>query len=280
MKYFFKALVILAVLALFFVLTVLTQVGGIALIISIMISWQVNKKVTIAWKRVLVRMGSFIIMYLLFVFAIVPLVAKPLGRVPLPLFEQGYVRPANAITCLLNRNYVKPEMKRVVYTVADKLNKAYPGTTLNYLDANFPFIDRFPLFPHLSHNDGKKLDISFFYKDSETGLNTNEVPSWIGYGVCEEPKPGEVNRPDECAKKGFWQYSALKEYLSQESKKDFTFDAVRTKRMIDAFVQEKNLGKILIEPHLKKRLDLTSSKIRLHGCNAVRHDDHIHVQLK
>ena len=30
----------------------------------------------------------------------------------------------------------------------------------------------------------------------------------------------------------------------------------------------------------KTRLLLTSDKIRFHGCQAVRHDDHIHVQLK
>ncbi|MFT5619364.1 MAG: hypothetical protein ACI85I_002607, partial [Arenicella sp.] len=39
-------------------------------------------------------------------------------------------------------------------------------------------------------------------------------------------------------------------------------------------------GKVFIEPHLKTRLGLENySKIRFHGCQAVRHDDHIHVQL-
>jgi hypothetical protein len=280
MKYIFVTLRILGTLLLFFALTVLTQIGGIVLLISLIVSWLLNKRVNNVWKRVGIRVGSFLIIYLLCVFAIVPLIAKPLGRVPLPLFERNHVQPANAITFLLNRNYVRPEMRRSVYVVADKLNREHPGTTLNYLDANFPFINKFPLFPHLSHNDGKKLDISFFYKKSKTSKETNDVPSWIGYGICEEPRTNEVNRPDECARKGFWQYSALKEYLPQASKKDFMFDAVRTKDMIDAFVKEKNLGKILIEPHLKQRLNLSGDKIRLHGCNAVRHDDHIHVQLK
>jgi hypothetical protein len=27
-------------------------------------------------------------------------------------------------------------------------------------------------------------------------------------------------------------------------------------------------------------LGLTNNKIRFHGCHAVRHDDHLHVQLK
>lgn len=280
MKLTLKVFGILGVLALIFGLTVLTQTGGLVLIISLGISWRLNKKMNASWKRLLIQAGSFLIIYLLFVFVIVPLIARPLGRVQLPLFEKDHVRPANAITFLLNRNYVRPELKRIVFAVADKLNEKHPGTTLNYLDANFPFIDKVPLFPHLSHSDGKKLDISFFYRSSKTELETNEVPSWIGYGICEEPKPGEVNRPEECARKGFWQYSALQENLSQASKKDFVFDETRTRLMINSFVQEKNLGKILIEPHLRHRLSLTSDKIRLHGCNAVRHDDHIHIQLK
>jgi hypothetical protein len=280
MKYIVTKLRILGILLLIFLLTLITQVGGIAFVISLTVSWVLNKRVNNVWKRLGIRLGSFVVIYLLFVFAIAPLIAKPLGRVPLPLFEHNHVRPVNAITFLLNRNYVRPEMRRIVYVVAEQMNEKHPGTTLNYLDANFPFIDKFPLFPHLSHSDGKKLDLSFLYKDSETEMETNEVPSWIGYGICEEPKPGEENRPEYCEKKGYWQYSALKENLSQESKKDFIFDEARTKFMINSFVKEKNLGKILIEPHLKSRLQLTSKKIRLHGCNAVRHDDHIHVQLQ
>lgn len=280
MKHIVTALRISGILLLIFLLTVITQVGGIVLVISLAVSWQLNKRISNAWRRVAIRFGLFVVIYLLFVFALVPFIAKPLGRVPLPLFERNHVRPTNAATFLLNRNYVRPEMRRIVYAVADRFQEKYPGSTLNYLDANFPFIDKFPLFPHLSHSDGKKLDVSFFYKDSNTGLDTNEVPSWIGYGICEEPKQGEVNRPADCAKKGFWQYSALMENLPQGAKKNFIFDADRTRFMINAFVKEKNLGKILIEPHLKTRLHLTSDKIRLHGCNAVRHDDHIHVQLK
>ncbi len=280
MKIFFRIAQVLLILLLIFLLTILTQVGGIVLVIALIISCRLNKKVNVAWKRLAVHLGIFTIIYFLFLFLLVPSVAKPLGRVPLPLFERGHVRPANAITFLLNRNYVKPELRRIVFSVAESVNEKYPGSIVNYLDANFPFIDKFPLAPHLSHSDGKKLDISFFYKNSKTKLDTNEVPSWIGYGICEEPQPNEVNRPNECAQKGFWQYSALKENLPQSSKKDFLFDENRTRFMVNSFTKEKNIGKILIEPHLKIRLQLTSNKIRLHGCNAVRHDDHIHVQLR
>ncbi len=41
------------------------------------------------------------------------------------------------------------------------------------------------------------------------------------------------------------------------------------------------LSVYIIEPYLKKSLGLgTESKIRFQGCQAVRHDDHIHLELK
>ncbi len=122
---------------------------------------------------------------------IVPLIANPLGRVQLPLTETNHLQPLNILTCLLNRNYVRPELKQAAFDVAKQMNDKFPGTTTNYLDANFPFIDKFPLIPHLSHNDGKKLDFSFCYRDYKTGESTNECPSFIGCGICEEALPDE-----------------------------------------------------------------------------------------
>ncbi|HEY9195674.1 MAG TPA: hypothetical protein VIM77_05395, partial [Mucilaginibacter sp.] len=65
----------------------------------------------------------------------------------------------------------------------------------------------------------------------------------------------------------------------QTNKVNFRFDSVRTKSLVEIFAAENSIGKIFIEPHLKSRLKLTTHKIRFHGCRAVRHDDHIHVQL-
>lgn len=49
--------------------------------------------------------------------------------------------------------------------------------------------------------------------------------------------------------------------------------------VISLFAERPVIGKLFIEPHLKTRLKLTSNKIRFHGCQAVRHDDHMHVQM-
>lgn len=49
--------------------------------------------------------------------------------------------------------------------------------------------------------------------------------------------------------------------------------------MINVILEEKNLNILFLEPHLKNRLKLNNSKIRFHGCRAVRCDDYIHVEL-
>ena len=261
-------------------LTAVTQVGGLVFLISLLTFGLIDKRLNKQWTRVTAKLLSFTILYLIFVFVIVPLTAKSFGRVPLPVFENRHLKPANIWTCLLNRNYVRPQLRDITYKVAESMNSKYPGTTINYLDGNFPFIDKFPLLPHLSHNDGKKLDLSFQYNDSQTGQMTSDIPSFIGYGICEEPKEGEENKPEDCDKKGYWQYNLLQDIVSQDNKDKFTFDNKRTKELVNSFASHDGLGKIFIEPHLKTRLGLTSSKIRFHGCQAVRHDDHIHVQLK
>jgi hypothetical protein len=171
-------------------------------------------------------------------------------------------------------------LKEAAFNISEKMNKKFPGTTINYLDANFPFINKFPLPPHRSHSDGKKLDLSFLYLDSKTLIHTDKIPSFIGYGVCEEPRSGEENIPDECKEKGYWQYNILRDIISQGNKNSYTFDSVRTKQLLLYAASQKEIGRIFLEPHLKKRLKLKSPKIRFHGCQAVRHDDHIHIQLR
>jgi hypothetical protein len=143
----------------------------------------------------------------------------------------------------------------------------------------FRFFNGFPLFPHLSHNDGKKLDISFCYIESKTGERTNKGPSFIGYGICEDALPGEKNSTVFCESNGYWQYGLLRKITPQGNKSNFLFDSTRTKALVSLFAAQKSISKIFIEPHLKTRLGLTTEKIRFHGCQAVRHDDHLHVQL-
>lgn len=270
---------ILLNIVLFLLLTVATQTGSIILVICVPIFYLARKRFVNRWKKFGFKLFCYLIVYLICTALVVPIVAKQFGRVQLPLFESNHIRPANALTYFLNRNYVRLELKATVESVAEQMNSKYPGMTINYLDANFPFINKFPLLPHLSHNDGKKLDISFFYK-TKTGEQSNEVPSFIGYGVCEEPKPSEYNMPSICAAQGYWQYNALSKIVSQKKKTELLFDTERTKTIVNCFAAQNSIGRMFIEPHLKTRLGLTNSKIVFHGCQAVRHDDHLHIQLK
>lgn len=184
------------------------------------------------------------------------------------------------MTCVLNRHYVRPDLKSSIQSAAKNISQEYPNTTISYLDANFPFCDGFPLLPHLSHNDGKKMDIAFLYKDKYGNELDNKAPSFIGYGVYEAPKKSEYNMPENCKNKGFWQYSILEKFVPQWNKNKMVFDEDRTKSLIQLLIKEPATSKIFIEPHLKTRMALNSNKVRFHGCRAVRHDDHIHLQIK
>lgn len=262
------------------VLTVLTQIGGLVYVINFSTYGFINHRIGKAWLRRGCKLFTFILLYSVATFLIVPVLAKPFGRVRLPLSTSNNLRPLTFLTCLLNRNYVRKELRAAALQVAADMNKTYPGTVVNYLDANFPFFNGFPLFPHLSHNDGRKLDLAFCYKDRQSMQETNATPSPIGYGICEEPTETEKNTAAYCAENGYWQYSFLKKVMPQASKNDFLFYPQKTKALIELFAVDSRIGKIFIEPHLKTRLQITSDKIRFHGCRAVRHDDHIHVQLK
>jgi hypothetical protein len=263
----------------FSILTVLTQVGGIVYLVSILTYPLIDKWAGSKLLRVPYRLFSFMLLYGLATLFIVPPLAALFGRVPLPRTATQQVQPLNLITCLLNRHYVRPVMRQTVLEAAAQMSKTFPGTIINYLDANFPFMDGFPLVPHLSHNDGEKLDLSFCYIDAQTGKPTNECPSWIGYGIGEAARHDEVNTTDLCKSKGYWQYSLLNEIIPAGNSDKFTFDPNKTAALVNFFASHNAIGKIFIEPHLKKRLDLNSNKIRFQGCQSVRHDDHIHIQL-
>ena len=267
------------------ILTLFTQIGGIIYLLCLPIFYRFKKLNYNIWKRRFFNSLVFIFIYLMATFFIVPpLAKKQCGRVPLPIFSHPNLKPHNAFYyCLLNHHYVRPELKTATENVADKLAKKYPGTILCYLDANFPFINGYPLEPHFSHRDGKKIDVSLHWKMVKTHKPIFGNPSLLGYGAYADPITGERNVIKECQKKGNWPwYRDLEEIGVGKffNKNNYELDQERTREMIRLFATEKTIGKILLEPHLKTRLKLGKyGKIRFQGCKAARHDDHIHVQL-
>ncbi len=174
---------------------------------------------------------------------------------------------------------MRPELNIAINNIASEFEKKNSGIKLIYLDANFPFIDRFPLLPHLSHNDGKKIDIALIYENANRQL-TNKKPSVSGYGVYEKPTNKEYNQIEVCKKRGNWQYDFPKYLTFGTINKELKFSKNGTENLANIIVEQNEIGKLFIEPHLKKRMNLKSKKVRFHGCQAVRHDDHIHFQLK
>ncbi|BAO74815.1 hypothetical protein [Winogradskyella sp. PG-2] len=241
-------------------LTALTQVGGLIWLITVFLSIKTKCK-----KRVI-----FPVFYLLFNLVLVPPIASYFGREKLPWFDVN-LKPKNWFYPLAFRNYVKPELKNLLYS-SSKASK----TQITYLHGNFPFFDKFPLLPHLSHNDGKKIDLSFNYLN-KNGNKTNKKPSLSGYGTYV--KPNNLTT-ENCIEKGNWQYDFTK-YITFEIVNDLKFDSNSTKTIIETLLSHSETQKVFIEPYLKTRLGLNDrSKISFHGCKAVRHDDHIHLQIK
>ncbi|MEO0894781.1 MAG: hypothetical protein AAFY71_00075 [Bacteroidota bacterium] len=261
-------------------LTLLTQVGGLIYLLYIPLSLQLNKRIQPRFKRFMAKLGSFLTVYLLFSFLIIPTLASKISnRVPLPLFDH-HVKPLHYGYVLLNRHYVKPQLKQIVLNVGERMDKAFPESIIAYMDAGFPFWNGYPLLPHLSHDDGEKIDIAFFFKDKEGKEINRKTPTFLGYGSGFEPQKGERDRPAECAKQGAWQYNWMHNNLPRFPWRDYELDKARSKKMIQLFARNKAIEKILIEPHMEQRLGMTQyGKLRMVGCKAVRHDDHIHVQL-
>ncbi|WP_299336016.1 hypothetical protein [uncultured Psychroserpens sp.] len=245
------------------ILTTLTQVGGVIWLVSVLISNRLKKK-----KRFV-----FPILYLTFNLLIIPPVASYFGRERLPVFSY-VLKPRHWMYSILCRNYVSSELKVYLKRSSEKLSAS--GISITYLDANFPFIDGFPLFPHLSHNDGKKIDISFQYLD-KTGKATDKKPSVSGYGAYVKE---DSDYSSKCEVLDYWQYDMTK-YLTFGTINDLRLDKKNTKVLIQELLSQSNAQKLFIEPYLKRELGLSNySKIRFHGCQAVRHDDHIHFQIK
>jgi hypothetical protein len=268
---FYKILNIVFHFIVFILLTVITQIGGVVYVASLLAcrkfaKYKKNKQVIV-----------FVLLYLISAFLIVPYTAPFFGRER--VWESEYIKGQSWFYKLANRNYVRPELNHVLKDVSEEFRVEHEGMKLVVLDANFPFINKFPLLPHLSHNDGKKVDVSLIYENTDATL-TNKKPSVSGYGVFEEPKPEEYNQVDVCKKEGYWQYDFPKYLTFGKTNKDIVFSERGTVDLVRIILKQPEVGKLFIEPHLKYRLHLDNKKIRYHGCRAVRHDDHIHFQLK
>lgn len=253
-------------------LTVLTQVGGLVYLICLLF----YKRMSSYGNWFVAFLGVYLAVSLL----LIPVIAPLFGREALPIRKSGDLRPHTWWTCILNRHYVKPALRKSV----DRIQAAYqleiPGVPLVYLDANFPFFNGFPLLPHLSHDDGRKLDLAFVYKQKGTDqIISAGAATLTGYGDCDRAKKGEQDQAARCLKAGHWFYDITRRLAFRSRNSSIVLDDWRTGRLIKHITNDKGIGKVFIEPHLVNRWGVTGGKVRFQGCHAVRHDDHIHIQL-
>lgn len=254
-------------------LTALTQIGGLAYLVALGMARLAG------WRKGAATFLSFLFVYTVATF-LTGQVATVFGRVPLSCGQADMpLSVRSPLFCALNRNYVTPAVKTAAIALARHMEAAYPGTVTLALDANFPFLPGFPLLPHLSHNDGGKLDVAFYYKTADGEPLNGVTRSPLGYFAFEQPQPGDVlpcaGRHDRLTFR--WDLDALQPMFRR-----LPLDEARTAAAISWLsTSGKDLGveKIFIEPHLARTLGVENEIVRFQGCRAARHDDHIHFQV-
>lgn len=256
-------------------LTLVTQVGGVALVLAMGLRRAV-------WRRrgPMVTAGLAVVLYAVASLTLVPVAAAAFGRVPLACFgaADAVLQPRSLLYCALNRHYVTPRLRSLARALARAVAAAHPGRVTVWLDANFPFADGFPLLPHLSHDDGRKLDLAFHYRDG--GRVVHATPSPIGYWGFEPPRRGD---PQPCAGRRDrlslrWDMAWMQSWWP-----DLTLDEPATATMVEWLIRHgpgAGLERMLLEPHLQRRLGVASPLLRFQGCRAARHDDHLHIQVR
>lgn len=258
---------------LFSALTMLTQVGGLVYLLHLALMRLLGIR-----KRV-VRWPAFFALYLFISLVVVPPLARLNNRVPLPVtgYGESVIRPRNLFISLANRNYVRPELKDMLASVADQMAYEYPGLKIEYLDANFPLLEEFRMYPHIRHDDGRKLDLAYIRK-GPAGDYVYRYISLFGYGYSVKPLPGETDKPARCAAEGAWQYNIIERYVPDQDRKGHTFAVEENRRLLELIAGHRAVRYVIIEPHLQERTGLQSvENIRSLGCWAIRHDDHIHI---
>ena len=196
------------------VLLALTQVGAVAYLLALGFA-------RILRRRRAAEIALFAIMiYGLLTYIAVPAIAPLFGRERLPCGMSP------VLGCLLNRTYARPEVAELIQALDGHMGRSFPGSGVTVLDAGFPLFEGFPLLPHKSHDDGRKVDLAFFYRDAASGAAIpSGAPSPVGYFHFEQPSGG---RSQACAS------SLLRWDLAwaQPDEPEWTMDEERTRAMI------------------------------------------------
>jgi len=248
-------------------LTLLTQIGGVAYLVALLVTWRWRR--VSRWRRTAYVTTATLLIYAVASIAIVPPLAGLLGR------ERAPCASTTLVSCVLNRTYLEPKTLTLVRALDQAVASHFPGSGVTVLEGSFPFFDGFPLPPHLSHHDGRKVDLAYFYRDVSGHPIAAGSPSPIGYFHFQQPRARDR---EPCAGRFTplrWDFAWL-----QPKEPAWVLDEERTRAMILWLQARPEVTRLFIEPHLADRLGASGGKVRFQGCQAARHDDHLHVEVR
>lgn len=196
------------------------------------------------------------------------------GLVSLPCDASTPLEPVRERCCRNDRHFVTPAARDTLTAAARAIAARYPDEVLRFMDASGPDGVK-PFLPHLSHGDGRQIDLGLYYTDV-AGRPLDRFPDTSRYGgrwpaepvrpgeqlACPSGRSGRAEKPDPPANR------------------PWRLDEARTKALLETLIADRRVRRVLIEPHLEQRLGLWGHpKLRFAGCQAARHDDHIHVDF-
>jgi hypothetical protein len=250
-------------------LTLLTQIGGVAYLAALLATRHWRSAAVSRWRRTASLATVAILIYAVASIAIVPPLAVLFGRERVPCAS------TTLVGCVFNRAYLKPKPLALTTALDQAIASHFPGSGVTILEGSFPFFDGFPLPPHLSHHDGRKVDLAYFYRDAIGRPIARGSPSPVGYFHFQQPRPGDR---EPCAGR----FTPLRWNLASLQPKEpaWVLDEERTRAMILWLKARPEVTRIFIEPHLANRLGVSGGNVRFQGCQAARHDDHLHVEIR
>lgn len=196
------------------------------------------------------------------------------GLVSLPCDASTPLEPTRSYYCRENRHYVTPAVRDALVATANAMRGRFPNEVVRFMDASGPGGTK-PFPPHLSHGDGRQIDLALYYTDRQ-GRPLDSFPAtdaYGGYWPAEPPRPGEQRacpqgRPGKAEKP------------DPPSNRPWRLDESRTATLVRILIADPRVRRVFIEPHLERRFGLWGHpKLRFAGCEAARHDDHIHVDF-
>lgn len=192
------------------------------------------------------------------------------GLVPLPCGLSGPLQPVSSAYCHAARHYVTPDARAALVRAAEAVARRHPGAVVRYMEASWPSAKR-PMPPHVSHGDGRQVDLAVFYEDGRGRLRP--PPTASGYGGFEPPRR-EAERV--CVGVG-GHYAAP----DPPAGRPWRLAEAPTADLVRRLSTDPRVRRIFIEPHLKARLGFAGDgKVRFAGCRVARHDDHLHVDFR